>query len=79
MLYPKFTDLCDYSMHPHLLKQPVVIYSFLSIDDFLNYQSSSEIKRRIFSCTDKASQRMEETTVNPEGNGVAGQKAFFAH
>ena len=37
MLYPpgQFTGLCDYSMYPHLPKQPVVIYSFLSTDDTL--------------------------------------------
>ena len=52
----------------------VVISSFLSTDDSLNYQSSSEIERRIFPSTYKASQRTEETTVDPEGNGVAGQK-----
>ena len=90
MLYPpgQFTGLCDYSMYLHLPKQPVVIYSFLSTDDTLNYQSSSETKRRIFSSTDKSSQRTEGTTADPEGipddlmiisvilvlNGVAGQK-----
>lgn len=88
MLYPQFTGLCDYSMHPHLPKQPVVIYSFLSTDDTLNYQSSSETKCRIFSSTNKSSQRTEGTTVVPEGipddliiisvilvlNGVAAQK-----
>ena len=75
-------------MHAHLPKQPVVIYSFLSTDDALSYQRSSEIKRRIFSSTDKSSQRTEGTTVDPGGipddfmiisvilvlNGVAGQK-----
>ena len=89
MLYPQFAGLCDYSIHPpHLPKQPVVIYSFLSTDDTLNYQSSSETKRRIFSSTNKSSQRTEGTTVVPEGipddliiisvilvlNGVAAQK-----
>ena len=88
MLCPQFSGLCDYSMHPHLPKQPVVIYSFLSTDDTLNYQSSSETKRRIFPSTDKSSQRTEGTTVDPEGipddliiisvilflNGVAGEK-----
>ena len=67
MLYPQFTALCDYSMHMHLPKRPVVIYSFLSTDDSLNYQSSSEIKRRTFQSTDKSSQRTEGTTVDPEG------------
>ena len=67
MLYPQFTGLCDYSMHSHLPEQPVVIYSFLSTDDTLNYQSSSEAKRRIFSSTDKSSQRTEGTAVDPEG------------
>ena len=67
MLYPQFTALCDYSMHMHLPKQPVVIYSFLSTDDSLNYQSSSEIKRRTFQSTDKSCQRTEGTTVDPEG------------
>ena len=58
---------------------------FLSTDDSLDYQSSSETKRRIFPSTDKASQQMEGTTVDPEGirddliivnflNGVADQK-----
>ena len=88
MLYPQFIGLWDYSIHLHLPKQPVVIYSFLSTDDTLNYQSSSETKRRIFSSTDKSSQRTEGTTADPEGipddlmiisvilvlNGVAGQK-----
>ena len=84
----------DYSMHPHLPKQPVVIYSILSTDDTLNYQSSSETKRRIVPSTDKSSQRTEGTTVDPEGilddliiisviivlNGVAGQKCSrFVH
>ena len=67
MLYPQFTALCDYSMHMHLPKQPVVIYSFLSTDDSLNYQSSSEIKRRTFQSTDKSSQRTEGTTVDTKG------------
>ena len=63
-------------------------HSFLSTDDTLNYQSSSEIKRRIFLSTDKSSQLTEVTTADPEGipddlmiisvilvlNGVAGQK-----
>ena len=70
----------------HLPKQPLVIYSFLSTDDTLSYQSSSETKRRIFPSTDKSSQRTERTTVDPGGitddliiisiilvlNGVAG-------
>ena len=57
---------------------------FLSTDDSLDYQSSSETKRRIFPSSDKASQQMEGTTVDPEGirddlivnflNGVADQK-----
>ena len=57
---------------------------FLSTDDSLDYQSSSETKRRIFPSTDKASQQMEGTTVDPEGirddlivnflNGGADQK-----
>ena len=58
---------------------------FLSTDDSLDYQSSSETKRRIFPSTNKASQQMEGTTVDPEGisddliivnflNGVADQK-----
>ena len=58
---------------------------FLSTDDSLDYQSSSETKRRIFPSTVKASQQMEGTTVDPEGirddliivnflNGVADQK-----
>ena len=41
--------------------------SFLSTDDSLDYQSPSEAKRRIFPSTDKASQQMEGTTVDPEG------------
>ena len=93
MLCPQFSGLCDYSMHPHLPQQPIVIYSFLSTDDTLNYQSSSETKRRIFPSTDKSSQPTEGTTADPEGipddlmiisvilalNGVAGQKCslFF--
>ena len=48
MLYPQFTGLCDYSMHPHLPKQPVVIYSFLSTDDTLNYHSSSKTRSAEF-------------------------------
>ena len=64
MLYPQFTSLWDYL---HLPKQPVVIYSFLSTDDSLDYQSSSETKRRISPSTDKALQQMEGTTVDPEG------------
>ena len=67
MLYPQFTGLWDYSIHLHLPKQPVVIYSFLSTDDSLDYQSSSKTKRTIFPSTDKASQQMEGTTVDPEG------------
>ena len=67
MFYPQFTGLRDYSIHLHLPKQPVVIYSFLSTDDSLDYHSSSETKCRIFPSTDKASQRMEGTTVDPEG------------
>ena len=67
MLYRQFTVLLDYSIHLHLPKQPVVIYSFLSTDDSLDRQSSSETKRRIFPSTDKASQQMEGTTVDPEG------------
>ena len=51
----------------HLPKQPVVIYSFLPTDDSLDYQSSSKKKRRIFPSTYNASQRMEGTTVDPEG------------
>ena len=58
---------------------------FLSTDDSLDYQSSSETKRRIFPSTNKASQQMEGTTVDPQGirddliivnflNGVADQK-----
>ena len=85
MLYSQFTGLWHYSIHLHLPKQPVVIYSFLSTDDSLDYQSSSETKRRIFPSTDKASQQMERTTVDPEGipgdlmiisflNAVADQK-----
>ena len=88
MFYLQFTGLWDYSIHLHLPKQPVVIYSFLSTDDSLDYHSSSETKCRIFPSTDKASQRMEGTTVDPEGipndliiisiilvlNGVADQK-----
>ena len=66
MLYPQFTDLWDYSIHLHLPKQPVVIYSFLSTDDSLDYQSSSKTKHRVFPSTDKASQQMEGTTVDPE-------------
>ena len=76
----------DYSIHHlHLLKQPAVIYSFLSTDDSLDYQSSSETKGRIFSSTDRASQQTQETTVDPEGipddliiisflNAIADQK-----
>ena len=64
MLYPQFTGLWDYSIHRHLPKQSVVIYSFLSTDDSLDRQSSSETKRPT---TDKASQQMEGTTVDPEG------------
>ena len=67
MFYLQFTGLWDYSIHLHLPKQPVVIYSFLSTDDSLDYHSSSETKCRIFPSTDKASQRMEGTTVDPEG------------
>ena len=85
MLYRQFTGFRDYSIHLHLPKQPVVIYSFLSTDDSLDNQSSSETKRRIFPSTDKASQQMEGTTVDPEGipddliiisflNAVADQK-----
>ena len=85
MLYRQFTVLLDYSIHLHLPKQPIVIFSFLSTDDSLDYQSSSETKRRIFPSTDKASQQMEGTTVDPEGipddliiisflNAVADQK-----
>ena len=85
MFYLQFTGLWDYSLHPHLPKQPVVIYSFLSTDDSLDYQSSSETKRRIFPSTGKASQRTDGTTVDPEGipddliiisflNGIADQK-----
>ena len=57
---------------------------FLSTDDSLDYQSSSGTKCRIFPSTDKASQQMEGTTVDPEGipddliisflNAVADQK-----
>ena len=67
MLYRQFTGFRDYSIHLHLPKQPVVIYSFLSTDDSLDYQSSSETQGRIFPSTDKASQRTEGTTVDPEG------------
>ena len=67
MLCPQFTGLCDYSMHPHLPKQGVVIYSFLSTDDTLNYQSSSETKRRFFPSTDKSSKRTEWTALDHEG------------
>ena len=67
MFYLQFTGLWDYSIHLHLPKQPVVIYSFLSTDDSLDYQSSSETKRRIFPSADKASQRTEGTTVDPKG------------
>ena len=88
MLYPQFIGLWNYSIHLHLPKQPVVIYSFLSTDDSLDFQSSSKIKWRIFPSTDKASQRAEGTTVDPEGipndliiisiilvlNGIADQK-----
>ena len=85
MFYLQFTGLWDYSIHLHLPKQPVVIYSFLSTDDSLTNLSSSETKRRIFPSTDKASQRMDGTTVDPEGipddfmiisflNGIADQK-----
>ena len=85
MLYCQFTGLWDYSIHLHLPKQPVVIYSFLSTDDSLDYQSSSETKCRIFPSTDKALQQMEGTTIDSEGipddliiisflNAVADQK-----
>ena len=88
MLYPQFIGLWDYSIHLHLPKQPVVIYSFLSTDDSLDFQSSSETQGRIFPSSDRASQQTEGTTVDPEGipddliiisvilvlNGVAGQK-----
>ena len=89
MFYLQFTGLWDYSIHLHLPKQPVVIYSFLSTDDSLDNQSSSETKHRICPSTDhKASQQTEGTTVDPEGipnhliiisiilvlNGVADQK-----
>ena len=67
MFYLQFTGLWDYSIHLHLPKQPVVICSFLSTDDSLDYQSSSETKRRIFPSTDKGSQRTNGTTVDPEG------------
>ena len=67
MLYSQFTGLLDYSIHLHLPKQPVVIYSFLSTDDSLDYQSYSETKCRIFPSTDKALQQIEGTTVDPEG------------
>ena len=67
MLYRQFTGLWDYSIHLHLPKQPVVIYSFLSTDDSLDFQSSAETKRRIFPSADKASQRTDGTTVDPEG------------
>ena len=67
MLYLKFTGLWDYSIHLHLPKQPVVIYSFFSTDDSLDYQSSSQTKCRIFPFTDKTSQRTDGTTVGPEG------------
>ena len=67
MFYLQFTGSWDYSIHLHLPKQPVVICSFLSTDDSLDYQSPSEAKRRISPSTDKASQQMEGTTVDPEG------------
>ena len=67
MFYLQFTGSWDYSIHLHLPKHPVVIYSFLSTDDSLDYQSSSGTKCRIFPSTDKASQQMEGTTVDPEG------------
>ena len=67
MLYPQCIGLWDYSIHLHLPKQPVVIYSFLSTDDSLDYQSSSETKRRIFPSNDKASQQMQGTTVDLKG------------
>ena len=85
MFYLQFTGLWDYSIHLHLPKQPVVIYSFLSTDDSLDYQSSSETKGRIFPSSDRAFQLTEGTTVDPEGipddliiisflNAVADQK-----
>ena len=84
MFYLQFTGSWDYSIHLHLPKHPVVIYSFLSTDDSLDYQSSSGTKCRIFPSTDKASPQMERTTVDPEGipddliisflNAVADQK-----
>ena len=90
MLYPQFIGLWNYSIHLHLPKQPnIIIYSFLSTDDSLDFQSSSKKKRRIFPSTDKASQPTEGTTVDPEGipnyliiiisiilvlNGIADQK-----
>ena len=84
MFYLQFTGKWDYSIHLHLPKHPVVIYSFLSTDDSLDYQSSSGTKCRIFPSTDKALQQMEGTTVDPEGipddliisflNAVADQK-----
>ena len=68
MFYLQFTGLWDYSIHHlHLPKQPVVIYSFLSTDDSLDYQISSEIQGRIFPSSDRASQQTEGTTVDPEG------------
>ena len=67
MFYLQFTGSWDYSIHLHLPKHPVVIYSFLSTDDSLDYQSSSGTKCRIFPSTDKASQQIEGTTVDPEG------------
>ena len=67
MFYLQFTGLWDYSIHLHLPKQPVVIYSFLSTDDSLDYQSSSETKGRIFPSSDRASQQTEGTTVDPKG------------
>ena len=71
--------------HTSAFTKPVVIYSFLSTDDSLTNLSSSETKRRIFPSTDKASQRMDGTTVDPEGipddfliisflNGIGDQK-----
>ena len=79
MFYLQFTGKWDYSIHLHLPK-----HSFLSTDDSLDYQSSSGTKCRIFPSTDKASQQMEGTTVDPEGipddliisflNAVADQK-----
>ena len=70
----------DYSMHPHLPKQPVVTYSILSTDDTLNYQSSSETKRRIVPSTEGILDDLIIISVIIVLNGVAGQKCSrFVH